>query len=748
MNDVFEGPGARCHETRFRVSGMDCGACATKIETALRRMPGTEAVEVSLASGAVTVRHDGRPAATEMQRIVARLGFTPFEDARNAGTLSESCPSGDEQIGQGDPTQDDGRRDSGASDAAAMSSPPAEAAEGRWWRSRAGATMLLTGVAVVFAYAIGLLVPPLERFAFVAAVAVGLVPVGRRALVNARYGTVFSIEMLMTIAAVAAVAIGAEAEAAVVLLLFLLGELLERVAANRARTGIRALTALMPKTAHRETRDGRLEEIPAERLAIGDIIQVRPGDRIAADGTVLAGQGGVDESPLTGESMPRAKGPDDAVHAGTINGESLLRVRVNANARDNTIARIVRMVEEAQEKKAPTARFIERFARYYTPLVVCLAALVAIGPPLIAGAAWADWIYRGATLLLIGCPCALVISTPAAIASGLTAGARDGLLMKGGAVLEQLGQITLVAFDKTGTLTLGQPRVTDLLAFGAADRTAVLADAAALSAGSSHPIARAILAEAQTEGVEPIPVDDLVAVPGKGVAAKRAGVTLFLGSVSAATERVVAPDSLSAATALVEEGKTVSVLVRDREPVGLIAMRDQIRPDARDGIAKLRRLGIEAVMLTGDSRAVAEQVAERVGIPAHAELLPQDKLRLVKDYQARGARVAKVGDGINDAPALAAADVGVAMGGGTEVALETADAASLHGRVTDIAAMVSLSRRTLGVVRQNVAFALGLKLLLLFTTIEGTTGLWAAVLADTGATVLVTANSLRLLRRR
>lgn len=748
--NAFDGPGECHYETRFRVGGMDCGACATKIETALRRMPGIEVAEVSLTSGAVIVRHDGRPAATEMQRIVTRLGFTPFDDALNAATLAESHPSDDDQILQGDPAQHDGCCEVGTDpgDASAASSPHAQAVDGRWWRSRAGSTMLLTGAAVVLAYAIGLLVPQLERFAFVAAVAVGLVPVGRRALINARYGTVFSIEMLMTIAAVAAVAIGAEAEAAVVLLLFLLGELLERVAANRARTGIRSLTALMPKTARRETQDGRLEEIPAARLAIGDIIQVRPGDRIAADGTVLAGEGGVDESPLTGESMPRVKGPDDAVHAGTINGESLLRVRVSADARDNTIARIVRMVEEAQDKKAPTARFIERFARYYTPLVVCLAALVAIGPPLFAGAAWADWIYRGATLLLIGCPCALVISTPAAIASGLTAGARDGLLMKGGAVLEQLGQITLVAFDKTGTLTLGQPRVTDLLAFGAAERTAVLADAAALSAGSSHPVARAILAEAQTLGIEPTSVDGLVAVPGQGVAAKRAGVTLFLGSMAAAGERMLTPGPLTAAETLVKAGKTVSVLVRDREPVGLIAMRDQIRPDAQAGIAKLRRLGIEAVMLTGDSRAVAEQVAGRVGIPAHAELLPQDKLRLVKDLQARGACVAKVGDGINDAPALAAADVGVAMGGGTEVALETADAASLHGRVTDIAAMVSLSRRTLGVVYQNVAFALGLKLLLLFTTIEGATGLWAAVLADTGATVLVTANSLRLLRRR
>ncbi len=742
---------------------MDCGACAAKIETALRRMPGIDEVEVSLSSGAVTVRHDGRAAASELQRVVTRLGFTALDDAVNVGTLAGPGPRVGSLSWRGDSRSASrpGRCAPGAGGGCCATSACAEGAAAAplpsasqprsrdaacaWWATRAGVTMLLTGAAIVLAYGVGLLAPQLERLALVAAVALGLVPIGRRALVNARYGTPFSIEMLMTIAAVAAVAIGAEAEAAAVLLLFLIGELLERAAANRARAGIHSLTALMPKTARRESGDGRSEEILAERLAIGDTIQVRPGDRIPADGIVLSGRGGVDESPLTGESVPRPKGPDDSVHAGTINCESLLRVRVTADASDNTIARIVRMVEEAQEKKAPTARFIERFARYYTPLVVLVATLVAIAPPLFAGAAWVDWIYRGAALLLIGCPCALVISTPAAIAAGLTAGAREGLLIKGGAVLEELGRITLVAFDKTGTLTLGRPRVTDVLAVGAADRAAVLADAAALSAGSSHPVARAILAEASASGVAPSRVDDLVALPGKGVAALHAGGrSLFLGSLAAAAERAV-PWSLAAAEPLVAEGKTISVLVRDREPLGLIALRDEIRPDAQAGIAGLRRLGIEALMLTGDSRAVAERVGEHVGIPAHAELLPEDKLQLVKAHQARGRRVAKVGDGINDAPALAAADVGVAMGGGTEVALETADAASLHGRVADVAAMVALSRRTLGVVRQNLALALGLKLVLLFTTIGGATGLWAAVLADTGATVLVTANALRLL---
>lgn len=699
------------HQTRFRVGGMDCGSCAAKIETALGRLPGVESVEVSLSSGAVSVRHDGRAALPELTGLVASLGFTPVAAAE------ETHHGHAHGHGHGG---------------------------GSWWRGRQGMLTLGSGLAVAAAYGIGTAFPQAGQWAFLAAVAVGLAPILRRAVAAARLGTPFSIETLMSVAALGAVLIGAEEEAAAVVFLFLVGEALEGVAAGRARSGIRALAGLLPKTARREEADGGLREVPAASLAIGDIILVRPGDRIAADGIVLSGQSGVDEAPVTGESLPKAKAADDPVHAGTINGDGALRVRVTAAAADNTIARIVRLVEQAQDGKAPTARFIDRFARLYTPAVAGLAALVAVAPPLLAGGDWAEWIYRGLAVLLIGCPCALVISTPAAIASGLSAGARRGLLIKGGAVLEALGRITQVAFDKTGTLTEGRPSVTDIRGFGL-DEDEVLALAAGLSTGASHPLARAILERAAADGVTAPPATGLAALPGQGISGTVGSEAVFLGSVQAVSTRAIVP---GAAAALAAEGKTVSLLLVKGRVAGLLAMRDGLRADAAQGIADLARLDVKAVMVTGDNAAAAGAVAEALRIEAHAHLLPEDKLRLVRGFQARGERVAKVGDGINDAPALAAADVGIAMGGGADVALETADAASLHGRVGDIAAMIALSRRTLDNIRQNVGIALGLKAVFLVTTVLGITGLWPAVLADTGATVLVTANALRLLRQK
>jgi Cd2+/Zn2+-exporting ATPase len=549
----------------------------------------------------------------------------------------------------------------------------------------------------------------------------------------------------MTIAAVGAAIIGAGEEGAVVVFLFLVGELLEGVAAGKARASIQALARLVPATALVE-EDGRTTEVPAERLAVGDVVLVRPGDRVTADGVIVSGESAIDESPVSGESIPVRKGPGDSVFAGTVNGDAALRVRVTAAAADNTIARVVRLVEEAQESKAPTERFIDRFSRYYTPGVVAVAALVAVVPPLALGASWPEWIYKGLAILLIGCPCALVISTPAAIAASLSAGARRGLLLKGGAVLEMVGKVTAVALDKTGTLTSGKPVVTDVVSVGRDERE-VLRVAAALEAGSSHPLAQAILARAAQDGLAPAAATQGVALGGKGVSGVVDGVPAFLGSPAEAARRTaLGPALASRIEALNGEGKTVAVLVLGDELAGLVAMRDEPRPDAKAGLAALNGAGIRTVMLTGDNRRTAEAVGRELGIPVHAELLPQDKQRIVGEMQGRGERVAKVGDGINDAPALAAAPVGIAMGGGTDVALEAADAAVLHGRVTDIAEMIALSSRTMANIRQNITIALGLKAVFLVTTILGVTGLWPAILADTGATVLVTANAMRLLR--
>jgi Cd2+/Zn2+-exporting ATPase len=432
------------------------------------------------------------------------------------------------------------------------------------------------------------------------------------------------------------------------------------------------------------------------------------------------------------------------VFAGSVNLSGALRIEVTRAAADNTIARIIQLVEEAQGAKAPVQRFVDRFARIYMPIVVGVALLVAVLPPLLAGGEWASWTYRALALLLIACPCALVISTPAAIAAGLAVGARKGLLIKGGATLEALAGLRTIAFDKTGTLTEGKPVVTDLVGIGA-DEATVLRLAASLEAGSSHPIAQAVLQRADRDGVARRVAADVRILPGHGLAGRVDGAEVRLGS----PRGIELGEAGAAVERLEAAGKTVTVLSGPAGILGLLAVRDEPREDAREGLSRLRGLGVSGVMLTGDNRRTAEAVAARLGIEARAELLPEDKARIVGELAAQGhGPIGKVGDGINDAPALAAAAVGIAMGAGTEVALETADAALLKNRVGGVAELVQLARATLANVRQNIAVALGLKAVFLVTTVLGMTGLWIAVLADTGATVLVTMNALRLLRLR
>ena len=731
---------------------MDCASCAAKIDTAVRRLDGVADVSVSVTGASMTVSHGGSLNDDKVLQQVARLGYGIVKaEAGTDGRASPAAKAHDhadhDHEGHDHRDHDHGGQQV-AKEAAGSSHLHGDAEPGQtWWRSRRAVLTLACSAALVAAFGIGHLFPVAERWVFLAALLVGLVPIARRALMAALAGTPFSIETLMTIAAAGAVMINATEEAAAVVVLFLIGELLEGVAAGRARASIQRLADLVPKTALVE-RPGGAIEVPADLLVVGDVIVVRPGDRIPADGEIVEGSSDIDEAPVTGESTPKRKGIAEAVFAGTISSDGVLKVRVSAAAADNTIARVVRLVEEAQESKAPTERFIDRFSRYYTPGVLAVGALVALLPPLVAGGDWNEWIYKGLAILLIGCPCALVISTPAAIAAGLATGARRGLLMKGGAVLEGFRRITAVAFDKTGTLTAGKPMVTDIVAYGGDERT-VLALAAALEQGSSHPLATAILDRAKADKAPVPPALVAKAIPGKGVEGSVGGVAIFLGSGQAASERVVMTEAQRLAIdSLNGQGKTVSVLVADGVVAGLIAMRDEPRPDAAAGIMALKAEGIRTVMLTGDNRRTAQAIATSLGIEARAELLPQDKQRIVGELQREGLKVAKVGDGINDAPALAAADIGIAMGGGTDVALETADAAILHGRVTDVARMVRLSRAVMANISQNITVALGLKAVFLVTTIAGITGLWPAILADTGATVLVTANAMRLLRWR
>lgn len=747
---------------RYRVQGMDCASCATKIDTAVRKLPGISDVNVSATAGTMTVKYVQEDSLAAVEKTVKGLGYEAFpRDAAAAGQTAPAHDHDDHAHDDHDHADHEGHDhgDHAGHDHKGHKHAHKDAEEtieglhghdhgpsdGPWWRSKKAYLTLASGAALVVAYGIGHAFPAIDKYAFIVAMLVGLFPIARRAVMATIAGIPFTIETLMTIAAVGAVLINASEEAATVVFLFLVGELLEGIAAGRARASIQSLTKLVPKTALLE-ENGKTREVEAESLAIGAVILVRPGDRIPADGTIVDGESAVNEAPVTGESTPVRKGIDAAVYAGTINGEAALKIRVTAAAADNTIARVVKLVEEAQESKSPTERFIDRFSRYYTPGVLVVGALIAVVPPLVMGGQWAEWIYKGLAVLLIGCPCALVISTPAAIAASLSAGARRGLLLKGGAVLESLGKITAVALDKTGTLTEGKPKVTDVIGVGRAEAD-VLRLAAALEAGSSHPLAVAILTKAKEDKVDIPGVSKAQALGGKGVTATVEGQDLFLGSPVAAGEKTPLPDDLKDKIRVLNDaGKTVSVLMSGNDIIGAIAMRDEPRQDAKDGIKALKAAGIQTVMLTGDNSRTANAIGKQLGIDdIRAELLPEHKQRIVGELQKKGLMVAKVGDGINDAPALAAADVGIAMGGGTDVALETADAAILHGRVGDISQMVELSQRTMGNIKQNISIALGLKAVFLVTTVIGITGLWPAILADTGATVLVTINALRLL---
>jgi Cd2+/Zn2+-exporting ATPase len=702
---------------KLRVEGMDCGACALKIENALKRLPGVNEVSVNygLQSLALALDEDRTSRRTIEDRIKA-LGYLPI--GPSSETASSQGLSGRRQL-----------------------------SDGPWWRSRKGRLVICIGLLLAAAFVVSHLDPMLSRWAYVAAAVVGLVPFVRRAIAGAFSGTPFSIETLMSIAAVGAILIGAAEEAAVVIFLFAVGELLETVAAGRARAGITALIDLVPRVALRES-GGAIDKVPVAELQVDDIVVVRPGDRVPSDGIVIEGASDVDEAPVTGESVPVAKGAGAMVYAGSINALGELRVRISRTAADNTIARIIHMVEEAQASKAPMARFIERFSTWYTPAAMAAAVLIVVVPPLAFGQDWTTWIYRGLATLLIACPCALVISTPAAIASGLAAGARRGLLVKGGAALETFGRVKTVAFDKTGTLTLGRPQVTDVVAIDGTEDE-VLAKAAAVECKSSHPLGVAIAHAAEARGLLlPPSFGGAIAVPGKAVTTRLKDGFASVGSPRFAAEQGEVPADVAARISSLEDaGKTVVVVLHSKRIIGVIALRDEPREDAKAGIAQLRELGISAVMLTGDNRRTAETIASALGLNAQAELLPDAKLRAIAALKANGP-IAMIGDGINDAPSLAAASVGIAMGGGTDVALETADAALLKDRVLGVVELIRLSRATLANIWQNITLALGLKGIFLVTTLFGVTSLWMAILADTGATVLVTANALRLLRFR
>jgi Cd2+/Zn2+-exporting ATPase len=755
----------------WSVTGMDCAACAAKVRGAVERLPGVADVDVAIMSERMSLLLT--PGTTSVEKISTVVSGLGYKAELRAGKLSKSPMAANSIHGEHkhdhdhDHDLDHDHKDGGkqaasiapvaSSAASASESDPGHGSAGHahgtsaedqgksWYQTSKGKLVVFTALLLGVAWALKLIVSDeVGKWAFVAACLIGVAPVAKRAFAALMVRQPFTIEMLMTIAAVGALFINAAEEAALVVFLFAVGEVLEGVAADRARASIRALANLVPKTALVE-EEGSTRQVDAASLDIGQIILARPGDRIAADGDIVEGISGVDESPVTGESVPRTKGPGEPVFAGSINAEAALRIKVTKTAENNTISRIIALVEEAESARAPTERFIDRFSRIYMPAIVLIALLVAFVPPLGFGGEWATWVYRALALLLIGCPCALVISVPASIASALSTGAKRGLLMKGGAVIEAAAKTTVVAFDKTGTLTSGRPSVTDIIAI-AAKEPEILRIAAGIESGSSHPLAEAILKKAEQDGVVPAGATGSKAIIGKGVEATVEGQQTWVASPNYATSLGALDEpAMQRAQDLEAQGKTVVVLFRVRSALGLIAMRDEAREDAIEAIRQLTALNVRSVMLTGDNPRTAAAIAEQMGMDYKAELMPEDKVTAIKDL-ALGGGAMMIGDGINDAPALAQASVGIAMGSGTDVALETADAAILRNRVTDVAAIIRLARGAMSNIRQNVTIALGLKAVFLVTSILGLTGLWIAILADTGATVLVTLNALRLLR--
>lgn len=558
------------------------------------------------------------------------------------------------------------------------------------------------------------------------------------------------MNLLMTIAVLGAIAIGEWFEGATVAFLFSLSLALESWSVGRARRAVAALMDLTPQTALVRYPDGREEEVPAEQVEVGALLLVKPGERLPLDGRVVGGASEVNQAPITGESVPVPKEPGAEVFAGTINGDGALEVEATKRADDTTLAHIIRMVEEAQSRRAPSEQWVDRFAQLYTPAVLALSLAVLLLPPLAFGGAWETWIYRALVLLVIACPCALVISTPVSIVAALAAAARNGVLVKGGLFLEVPARLRAVALDKTGTLTQGRPAVVEVFPLSGHDERELLERVGALEARSEHPIARAVLAYIKDRGIEVRPAEDFQILQGKGATGRFAGREYWLGSHRYLEERGQETGEVHRRLEEMSRAGRTAVVVGNGEHVcGLIAVADAVRPESADAIAGLRAAGIRSiVMLTGDNRGTAEAVAEETGVDeVRAELLPAEKVAVIDELLARYGAVAMIGDGVNDAPAMARATLSVAMGAaGSDAAIETADVALMTDDMSKLPWLIRHSRRTLAVIRQNITFSLAVKAVFVVLTFTGSASLWAAIAADMGASLLVIANGLRLLR--
>ena len=559
-----------------------------------------------------------------------------------------------------------------------------------------------------------------------------------------------NINALMSVAVTGAVLIGQFPEAAMVMVLFNVSEAIEAKALDRARTAIRDLLALAPDTATVLGEDGTWRDMDVREVAPGSRVRVKPGEKIALDGLVVSGQSTVNQAPITGESMPQEKHAGDPVYAGTLNESGSFEFEVTAAATDSTLARIIHTVEEAQSSRAPIQRFVDVFASYYTPVVFVLSILSGVLPPLLLNTPWTESVYTALVILVIGCPCALVISTPVSIVSGMAAAARHGILIKGGTFLEQGRLLKWLALDKTGTITYGRPQQTDFVLTGTEDANRIRSLAASLAARSDHPVSRAIAQAAKEAGVGPQPVEGFTAIPGQGITGTIAGEKWFLGNHSMIEALNLCSSTLEKHISdLEKQGKTVVALVGESKVQCLLAVSDVIRSSSIDAVHELKELGVKTVMLTGDNAYTAEAIARQAGVDKFkANLLPADKLAVIDQLAQNGAHVGMVGDGINDAPALAKAHIGFAMaGGGTDTAIETADVALMDDDLRKIPRFIRLSRATYAILVQNITLALGVKALFFALTFAGSATMWMAVFADVGTALLVVANGLRAIRK-
>ena len=696
-------------ESTFRIEGMDCREEVALIERRFKHLPGLEDFSADIMGRRLHVKYDAAKLTTStIAAAVADAGMRAWLEHEEPVAMSDDLTR------------------------------------------RRHALLIASGGLL----ALGMLASwsPLPSWSttalFAASALLGVPLTLRKALRAVRVGSL-DINVLMLIAAAGAVALGQWSEAAAVVFLFGVAQALEARTLERARTAVHALLDLAPALAIvREGSDTRT--IDVDLVVPGAVVLIKPGEKVPLDGEVVSGTSAVNQAPVTGESLPIDKGPGDEVFAGTINGGGALDIRVTRLRRDATLARIVHLVEQAQATRAPAQAFVERFARVYTPAVIALALVLAVAPPLVAGASWSTWIYRALVLLVVSCPCALVISTPVSVVAALAGAARKGVLIKGGAHLEAAGRVRCVAFDKTGTLTRGVPEVVDVRTLDGANDSTVLAAAASVERRSSHPIADAIVRHAEESRVAIPDGADVAEIAGRGAEGRVNGDAIVIGNHRLFEERrLCSPEVHTALDELASRGQTAVLVARNGRPVGVIAVADRPRESSRDVIEALRKQGITAlVMLTGDSQAPARAIGTELGVDeVQAELLPEDKVAAIHELRRRFGPVAMVGDGVNDAPALASADVGIVMGAaGSAAAIETADVALMASELLKIPYALRLSRATVRNIQTNLAISLVLKAVFVIAAVAGVATLWMAILADTGASIIVIANALRLLR--